>query len=454
MAARLVEKIHLSARGLIKTVKKAFKNVKPPIKGPQGPIRKISIYDCLTAGLAIFKLKFPSLLQFEDAQNDKVTKQNLTNLFGLTNVPSDTYIREQLDEVEPSELRPAFTSVFYALQRGKALEKFTFLDGHYLMLSDGTGFFSSSTVKCANCCEKHHKNGECTYYHQMLCAVLAHPDFKEVIPLCPEPIAKTDGSKKNDCERNASERLLRDFRREHPHLPVILAEDGLSSNGPHLKLLKELDIRFITVVKPDGNKNLFEWVDAFKWDEDRSKWLPSQGEVSFKDDNGTTHLCRFISDAPLNETHSSFKVNYLEYWEIDKSGTTQYHNTWVTDLTITINNAYQLARGGRCRWRIENETFNTLKNQGYNFEHNYGHGYKNLSTIFAYLMVLAFLIDQAEQLCCGLFQGALAKLDNKKSRLWRTIRNLFECFYISSWESIYRSIIKGSESYAKCLDSS
>ena len=38
-----------------------------------------------------------------------------------------------------------------------------------------------------------------TYYHNMFCAAIVHPDKKTVIPLAPEPIIKTDGSKKNDC---------------------------------------------------------------------------------------------------------------------------------------------------------------------------------------------------------------------------------------------------------------
>ena len=59
-------------------------------------------------------------------------------------------------------------------------------------------------------------------------------------------------------------------------------------------------------------------------------------------------------------------------------------------------------RAGRARWKIENETFNTLKNQDYCFEHNFGHGEKNLSTVFAFLMMLAFLIDQIQQRCCKL----------------------------------------------------
>ena len=67
----------------------------------------------------------------------------------------------------------------------------------------------------------------------MLTAVLVHPDVKEVIPFVPEPIIKQDGEKKNDCERNAAKRFLEKFRKEHPHLRVIVLEDALSSNGPN-----------------------------------------------------------------------------------------------------------------------------------------------------------------------------------------------------------------------------
>ena len=72
-------------------------------------------------------------------------------------------------------------------------------------------------------------------------------------------------------------------------------------------------------------------------------------------------------------------------------------------------------RGGRARWKIENETFNTLKNQGYHFEHNYGHGKKNLPVVLAMVMLLAFfLVDQAQQRCCPLFQAARATCDYNK----------------------------------------
>jgi hypothetical protein len=84
-------------------------------------------------------------------------------------------------------------------------------------------------------------------------------------------------------------------------------------------------------------------------------------------------------------------------------------------------------RGGRARWKVENETFNTLKNQGYHFEHNFGHGDKNLSVVFASLMMLAFLVDQAQQLACDLFQAVLKK-EGSRIRLWEHMRALFPIF--------------------------
>ena len=115
-----------------------------------------------------------------------------------------------------------------------ALSGFEWLEGRYLLSVDGTGHFSSSKVHCANCCEKRHKDGTTTYYHQSLCAVLVHPQRREVVPVA---IVKSDGQKKNDCERSAAKRLLTELRREHPHLALVV-EDGLASNGPHIRLLR------------------------------------------------------------------------------------------------------------------------------------------------------------------------------------------------------------------------
>jgi len=101
----------------------------------------------------------------------------------------------------------------------------------------------------------------------------------------------------------------------------------------------------------------------------------------------------------------------------------------------------KLVRISRARWKIENETFNTPKNQGYHFEHNFGHGYEYLSTLLMHLIILAFLIDQIHQRCCRLFQAALAAA-KRKSYFWRKLRSRFDLFQISNWEVLYRLIIE------------
>jgi hypothetical protein len=144
------------------------------------------------AAFAMFSLKAPSLLAFDKER----AEANLHTIYGIQRVPCDTYMREILDPVSPKVLRPVFKSVFQQLQRGKALEALTFLDGHYLLALDGTGYFSSKTIHCASCLQKVHRNGSITYYHQMLGAAIVHPDVREVIPFMPEPIMKQDGTEK------------------------------------------------------------------------------------------------------------------------------------------------------------------------------------------------------------------------------------------------------------------
>lgn len=93
-------------------------------------------------------------------------------------------------------------------------------------------------------------------------------------------------------------------------------------------------------------------------------------------------------------------------------------------------------RAGRARWKIENETFNTLKNQGYNFEHNYGHGEQYLATVLAMLMMLAFLVDQIQERCCELFKQLRANL-RTRAKLWETMRSLFKVVRFGSMSALF-----------------
>lgn len=507
---------YLSAAGLLGVIHDSFQTIEPTrqLASRSNPI---TLTDCLMSGLAVFGLKFSSLLKFDEHRDEERIKHNLRSLYRVKQTPSDTYMRERCDEVDPREVRKAYKKLFACLQRGKALEEFKYLDGHYLLPGDGTGFFSSNRVNCKNCCVKHHKkcrikfifnlpeniahfkkntyllvknpkqcwelyyinhemrtkkidinavNGlqnilqdksqknlslnekslakeaitayyriehpeeQVVYYHNMFCAAIVHPDKKIVIPLAPEPIIKTDGASKNDCERNASKRLYADARREHPHLKIIVVEDSLASNVPHLADLKALDMRYIVGAKPGDHKFLFALVK-------KSECI----EYTHQTENGITHRYRYINNVQLNNSHPDFKTNFVEYWETNKNGEVQ-HFSWITDISTTNENVYDIMRGGRSNWRIENNTFNTLKNQDYHFSHNFGHGYQNLCTVFGMLMMLAFFVDQAQELCCQLFKKARAKFKSRTS-LWENMRGLFKHYLIESWDDLFQGIAHG-----------
>src|SRR5260370_23363703 len=419
---------HLNSDALIDTLRRRFAAL------PDARIQPTcSLADALRSGFALFARKDPSLLAFDKRRQEP--NSNLHTVYGIGQVPCDSQLRAILDPVDPELLRPCFTDIFRHLQRGKALEEFAFLDGHYLLPFDGSGYFCSQKIHCPHCLERRHRDGSVTYHHQLLAAVLVHPDLREVIPLMPEPILKQDGETKNDCERNAAKRFFTAFRVDHPHLPVIATGDGLTANAPLIRLLNGHDIRFILGAKPSDHEFLFQKMEtAFATGQSQS--------VTWSDASGNTidHF-RWLNQVPLNEANPGVLVNLLEYWEI-RDGEVTVHGSWVTGLGLAQNTVWLIMRGGRARWKIENETFNTLKNQGYQFEHNFGHGEQHLSVVFGVLMLLAFLSDQTQQLCCTLFRAVWAKAGSKR-QLWDEMRHLFHSFAFTSMRELYEAILRG-----------
>ncbi|MES0447285.1 MAG: hypothetical protein ABUJ92_12140 [Desulfobacterales bacterium] len=422
---------HLNADTLFATVRSGFEK----IQDHRNSNATIPLADALMSGFAVFSLKDPSLLAFDERRT--WCSHNLMTVYNINQIPCDTALREILDNLDPVDLRPIFKMIFQKLQRGKALEKLVFMEGCYLLNLDGTGYFSSTKRHSPACNEKvDAKTGEVIgYYLQILGAAIVHPDYKVVIPICPEPINKQDGIKKNDCERNAAKRFLADLRREHPHLPLIINEDALSSNAPHIADLEKYNLHYILGVKEGDHTFLFQYVDT----------AIEKGEATefTLDDTEKPHIrhsFRFLNGVPLNKSNQDTLVNFIEYWEENTTTGKTQRFCWITDFIVTDENVFLIMRGGRARWKIENETFNTLKNQGYGFGHNYGLGKNNLSTVFVLLMMLAFLVDQALQLCCVLFNEVWKKVKSKR-QLWEDIRSMFRFFNIDSMESLYLAIL-------------
>lgn len=374
---KLKMRSHLNADALFAIIRKDFSRIPDHRAGNS----RTPLADALMSGFAMFSLKYSSLFAFDKRCCEE--PEILHAVYGVGVIPCDSQMRTICDEVLPVHLRRPFRSIFHQAQRGKALEMMRWYDGYYLLALDGTGIYSSEEVGSDYCLRKRKRNGRVEYHQQMLSGAIVHPDRREVIPLCPEMIIRHDGKTKNDCERNAAKRFFEDLRREHPHLKLIVTEDALSANAPHIKGLMRHDLRYFLLVKPGDHAFLFEQINQAAVRGEVTDLVVADPEHEHR-----SRCYRFLNDVPLNQaSQEELRVNFLEYWEVEgregEEPRILKHFSWVTDLVITSDNVAELVRGGRARLRIENKTFNTLKNQGYNLGHNYGLGKKHLSAVFA-----------------------------------------------------------------------
>ena len=403
-----------------KLVPSVTKNISPTITNT----------DCLLSAFAMFNLKFPSLLKFNDMfrkKENSAEAQNLKNLFKIKKVPSDTYMREILDEISPKSLNNSFLDLHKYTQQKGLYEKYNFLGKNKLIPIDGSEFFNSNEIKCNHCLTKEHKNGVTSYHHQALACVIAHPGMKQVLPFAPEFICNEDGNTKNDCEINSGKRLLERLRKDCPDLEGIILADSLFSNAPFIKMIKDKNFHYIIGAKPGNHVYLY---DSLKVYEEKNIIK----KISFEKD-GFLYEISYINNIWLNSSGDTF-VNYIHLEETNKKGRKNIFS-WVTDLLIEDNNCFEITIGGRTRWHIENQTFNTLKNQGYQFEHNFGHGNKNLCNVFAMTMFLAFLVDQIQELSCYFFQTSLYS-HSARYCFWEKFKSVFSIFIIESWELFYK----------------
>lgn len=390
-----------------------------------------SIHDSVMSGFACMYYQSPSLLQFQKELEEREKSNNLKTLFGVSDIPENTQLRNIVDKVDSEYLRPVFKEFLSRLQRAKHLEQYQFIDGKYLVDIDGTQFFGSNKVGCPQCLTTEHQNGDVTYSHKVLQGAIVHPDMKPVIPVMPEQIVNTDGMTKQDCEMNASKRFLEKIKKDHPRLKMIINADGLSSKQPFITEVNSAGYNYILVAKPGDHKYMMEWVDTYDS-------IPNKRVVDAK---GRIHAYEWIEGVPLNGRKDAIQVNFFRYkiLSIDKNGKEKinYRGSWVTDLPLNAENIELMVRGARARWKIENECFNTFKNQGYQIEHNFGHGKENLCFNMYLLILLAFYFHQIFELTDRLYQACRQKFGSKR-HMWETLRAYIKLFVFKSWEFLLR----------------
>lgn len=402
------------------------------LKDPRSRNASIGLADYFLSAMAIFQLKYPSLLTLDKGRT-KAENKNLQEVFGIGKIPSDTAMRETLDKISPDELDPLFGAIFDRLGLNGSLNAFTVLDGYLLTVMDGVEFFSSTKVHCECCQVRKGRAAEAAkhYAHSMLAAVVVKPGLKTVLPMGCEPISRKDGNSKNDHELNASKRLWAKLWERHKGLKILHSGDALYTNGPMAREIIEAGHHFLLNVKPDSHVALFDHYNK------RGSTYKSHEVIQGKEQ----WKLSWHSNLPLNDSAGDVRVNFLVLQVKDAKGNGKTFS-WVTNLAIDKKNAVEIATCGRARWKIENETFNALKNQGYNFEHNYGHGKKNLSNLLAVIMLLVFLIDQIQETGNTTFTRILEATKTKK-RLWDEFRAVFRFIELKSFDDWLIQLGKG-----------
>lgn len=403
---------------------------------------KYSLKNILLSGFAMFSLKDNSLLSFMGLYPSR--QSNLKAVYGITQCPSDSGLRTILDEVAPLSLQKILPSYIQLLDKNGHLDNFSLsfsnkgskkdnLEDFLLIPFDGVQYFKSCSIHCACCLEKKFKNGSTTYHHNALTAVIVSPHLPQVLVVASEEIKKQDGLKKNDHELVAATRLVPLVKEAIGERKAIIGGDCLFANAPFIRLLQSIHFNFLFSIK--------EGYQGYPYIQFNQLSASNKTKIWIQKDKTHLYHYEFANNLILNGQNQDIKVNFVRFKQTNLKTGEILTMEWITDIPLSINNIQDVVKAGRARWKIENETFNTLKNQGYNYTHNFGHGKKYLAQNLAQLMLLAFTFDQIQHLLSPLFNKALVVCKSKKM-LWLKLREIFDLIPCENMETIYKIITK------------
>ncbi len=193
--------------------------------------RKKSAYELteiITACIAMFIFKSGSRNEFNNQRRDGKFEKNYRRLFKL-DLPHPDTVDPVMRKLPEAQLTLLKQRMICALLQSKTLHKFRFLSKWFVVAIDGSGIVSYTHKHCEQCLHKTSKNGKTTYFHAVLEAKLITPNGF-AISMATEWIANPIGEyDKQDCERNAFQRLAIQLKKAFPRLPMCITADALLS---------------------------------------------------------------------------------------------------------------------------------------------------------------------------------------------------------------------------------
>lgn len=432
----------LSRSSLFKSLEKTTNQIQEH-RFIDAPNYKYPISSAAMTAFGAFYFQHSSLLSHEITLEQKIYRKNFKKLFHREPIFSSQTLRNILDPIDHSSLVPAFDDVYCKLDRSGVLRDLTFNKEVGLLLSgDGVDYFCSEKVSCNQCSyAKYEKeNGEMrtVYTHKMFNVGIVHPYENYFFPLAPEFVTPQDGKDKQDCERNAAKRWLKSFRERHKTTKATFQVDALHCNHEFLSEVVKHRLGFIATTKKGSNKSLHEWVETARLGGD----IQILEETKVVKGKKVVYQYEYLNNVPIRDSGNALLVNYMKMTEIDPRSKKPKTFEYVTSHKITKANIKELARAGRRRWKVENEGHNTLKNQGYYFDHNYGHGKKHLSVVIAMLILYTFLVHAILRM---IKQDGIVELFKTKHSREKTIgllRYMLEFLKVNDWEELYAQALK------------
>jgi hypothetical protein len=404
----------------------------------RGRNTQYSMRDIGLSAFGVFFCQSPSFLSHQALMQQVRGVNNANTLFGVDVLPTDNHIRWLLDAVDPKNLHAVYRGTFEYLQQQGVVEHFRSFGNTLLVALDGTGYFRSEAIHCPQCSVARHADGRVVYTHAALMAAVVKPGMPQVLALEPEFITPQDGHQKQDCESAAARRWIPEVGGRLSGLGLTLLGDDLYACTPIIRDVLGQEVDYIFVAKESSHPYLYEELQSFDQLEGGIEVLETiQGSGAKR----RTLTYRFANGVPLTADASTVQVNWVEVVMRDDSGKITFRAAFVTSHWITPENVAALVQAGRCRWKIENEDFNTLKTKGYHFEHNFGHGTKYLAQTLLSLNILAFLFHTVLELLderCASLRALLPRRDT----FFHHLDTLVQYLPFANWQSLLEFMIR------------
>ena len=368
----------------------------------------------LASGLFMLLAAIGSRLQHADEVLQPGFLNALRHLGGGTESKAahPASLNHLLMHLPPGQLLALNRTLVRRLLRMRCLERYRF-GGEWLLAVDAVEVRKYSSEHCKQCLHRTLSNGRVQYFHAILEAKLILANGM-VISLGSVPILNPKGDYvKQDCELKAFPRLAAQIKRQFPKLPLCLLLDSLYGCEPVFRLCRQMGWSHITVLKKGRTPALWKHAReaCHRHPENTStlKLLKHKKETvqTFRWAPGLKHGRETVHVIFCDQTTKAGKV-------------TQW--AWVTDHRPDEHNVHILAnKGGRLRWKIENEGFNVQKNGGIGLKHDYGsqeHAWYNY-------YLLAQIAHLLQQLCW--FGDLISRLSGEMfgtmKQAFRTLRN-------------------------------